>query len=89
MRRDLHILIVPVDLSNAEDVDLVVEHLVNFVQRSIPIRFGIVPIINSPEAAEQAKILYHLYETYNLSGVLEYLRLVSVIIFCYEWLSRS
>jgi hypothetical protein len=48
-----------------------------------------VPIINSPEAAEQAKILYHLYETYNLSGVLEYLRLVSVIIFCYEWLSRS
>ena len=63
---------------------MVVESLVSFVQRSIPIRFGIVPIIKSPEAAEQAKIVYHIYETYNLSGVLEYLRLVCEINLCDE-----
>ncbi|KAI9836530.1 MAG: hypothetical protein M1838_005007, partial [Thelocarpon superellum] len=73
LRRDLHTLVVPVDLTVPDDVTVVVEQLQSFVMRKIPIRFGVVPIIKTPAAEAQAKIVYHLADTYGLSAVLAYL----------------
>lgn len=57
---------------------MVVETLQPFVKRKIPIRFGIVPLINSERAAQQATIIYHLLDTYGLSAVIAYLEKVSI-----------
>ena len=65
------------DLSDVKDAELLVESLQTFVKRKIPIRFGIVPTMNSDAAVEQAKIAYHLLDTYGLSTVLAYLEAVS------------
>ena len=65
------------DLTDVKDVELLVETLQGFVKRKIPIRFGIVPTTNSEAAVEQAKVVYHLLDTYGLSTVLAYLEAVS------------
>lgn len=73
VRRDLHNLVIPIDFSNHADVLLVTEGLQSYVKRMIPIRFGLVPIGTTEAAAQQARVVYHLLETYGLGAVLKYL----------------
>ena len=73
VRRDIHNLIVPIDFANYADVSLVVQQLQSFVKRKLPIRFGLVPQVKSPAGAEQARVMYHLLETYGLVTALNYL----------------
>jgi UDP-glucose:glycoprotein glucosyltransferase len=75
--RDIHNAIIPVDFSDPKQVFLVVETVADFVKRKIPIRFGLVPITRTEQAAEQAKVVYHLLETYGISALIEYLEHVS------------
>ena len=70
-------MILPLDLSDVKDVELLVESLQTFVKRKIPIRFGIVPLATSEAAVNQAKVAYHLLDTYGLSAVFAYLEAVS------------
>ena len=77
VRRDIHNVILPLDLADVKDVELLVESLQTFVKRKIPIRFGIVPLASSEAAIDQAKVVYHLLDTYGLSAVLAYLEAVS------------
>ena len=69
------------DLSDIKDIEIVVETLQMVVKRKVPIRFGIVPMISSPTAIEQAKVVYHLWDTYGLSSVFFYLELVTSFVF--------
>ncbi|KAI9758265.1 MAG: hypothetical protein M4579_003124 [Chaenotheca gracillima] len=71
--RDLHNVIVPLDFSKVDDVLLAVEQLQNFVKRAVSIRIGLVPLANSPAAAEQAKVIYYLIDTYGIAAALSYL----------------
>jgi UDP-glucose:glycoprotein glucosyltransferase len=73
LRRDMFNLIVPVDFSNLEDLQLITEQLLNFMKRLVPIRFGLVPLTPTKESVEQAKVLYHLLENYGLGAVATYL----------------
>lgn len=76
VRRDVHNVVIPLDLTDVKDVELLIEPLQTFVKRKIPIRFGIVPMATSAAAADQAKIVYHLLDTYGLSAVFAYLEAV-------------
>lgn len=67
----------PLDLTDLQDTELLVETLQSFVKRKVPIRFGIVPVVKSPAATEQTKIVYYLLDTYGLGAVLGYLEMVS------------
>ncbi|KFX85768.1 hypothetical protein V490_09425 [Pseudogymnoascus sp. VKM F-3557] len=73
VRKDLFNLVFPVDLSNLQDVELVVTQLSGFVKRALPLRFGLVPLTNSNAALEQAKIAYHLLDSYGVSAMVKYL----------------
>ncbi|KAI9816556.1 MAG: hypothetical protein M1827_001688 [Pycnora praestabilis] len=75
VRRDIHNLVVPVDFTDPQDVHLVVEQFQNFVKRKVPIRFGLVPLTRTKAAADQAKIVYYMIETYGLGAVLHYLEI--------------
>ncbi|MCJ1307738.1 hypothetical protein MMC25_001386 [Agyrium rufum] len=71
--RDIFNVVVPLDLMDLKDIQLLVENMQTFVTRMVPIRFGIVPIVKSPASVEQAKMIYHLQETYGLKAVMSYL----------------
>ncbi|KAF6821409.1 UDP-glucose:glycoprotein glucosyltransferase [Colletotrichum musicola] len=72
IRRDIFNLIVPLDFTNLEDLNVLAQ-LNSFVKRKLPIRFGVVPLISTDDAAGLAKILYYLLDTYGLDTFIEYL----------------
>lgn len=73
IRRNIFHLVVPVDLTNAEDVK-VIANLYNFVKRLLPIRFGLVPLTPTEESSNQAKVIYHLFENYGVEAFTTYLQ---------------
>ncbi|KAK0610516.1 UDP-glucose:glycoprotein glucosyltransferase-domain-containing protein [Bombardia bombarda] len=73
VRKDMFNLIVPVDFSKPDDIKLVVDQLLGFVKRLVPIRFGLVPLTPTGEAIDQAKVLYYLLENYGLAAMASYL----------------
>ncbi|KAF8477194.1 UDP-glucose:Glycoprotein glucosyltransferase-domain-containing protein [Kalaharituber pfeilii] len=73
LRKNLYHLVLPLDLTAKEDVSILVEQLIMFVQKKIALRFGIVPLAKSEQAIAQAKVLYYLLDSYNLQAALIYL----------------
>ncbi|TAQ88877.1 hypothetical protein B7494_g2787 [Chlorociboria aeruginascens] len=73
VRKDIFNLVLPVDFNVPEDLQLVVGTLTSFVKRKLTLRIGLVPLIRTTHAEEQAMIIYHLLETYGLSGAVAYL----------------
>lgn len=72
IRRDLHNIVVPVDLANPEDIQLVTSQLLQIIKRSIPVRIGLVPTASTPKSTAQLKVAHYLQETYGLSSFIEY-----------------
>ncbi|EFQ30467.1 UDP-glucose:Glycoprotein Glucosyltransferase [Colletotrichum graminicola] len=72
IRRDIFNLIVPVDFSKIEDLNVVAQ-LNTFIQRKVPIRFGLVPLTPTEDAAKITKVLYYLLDNYGLEVFIEYL----------------
>ncbi|KAH7118897.1 UDP-glucose:glycoprotein glucosyltransferase-like protein [Dendryphion nanum] len=77
IRRDIQNAIIPVDFSSKDDVFTVVETMQGMVRRKVPLRWGLVPKSTTPAAVEQAKVVYHLLETYGLAAVFQYLQAAS------------
>ncbi|CAN8104810.1 unnamed protein product [Discula destructiva] len=73
VRRDISNLVMPVDLTQKNDTIAVVNQLQNFVKRKLPFRCGIVPLASNEASERQAKVVYHLVETYGLAGMMAYL----------------
>lgn len=73
VRRDLHNLVIPIDLADYADVELVVESIQNYVRRKVPIRFGLVPTVKTNNSVSQAKVVYYLLDRYGLGAALNYL----------------
>ncbi|KAH7129335.1 UDP-glucose:glycoprotein glucosyltransferase-domain-containing protein [Dactylonectria estremocensis] len=73
LARNLFHLITTVDFTNTEDVTVALQFS-SFISRGITLRFGLVPLTSTPEAAAQAKIVYHLIETYGFDALVTYLQ---------------
>lgn len=72
----MHSIVFPVDLADAEDMELVVQTIQVFVMKKIPVRFGLVPTTSSPGSIAQLKVAHYLQETYGLSSLIRYLEQV-------------
>ena len=70
-------MVMPLDFTDLQDMELLVETLQNFVKRTVPVRFGIVPLLSSPSAIKQAQAVYYLLDTYGLGAVIDYISAVS------------
>lgn len=73
IRRDMFNLVVPVDFTKMEDLELITGQLLTFLKRLVPVRFGLVPLTPTQESIEQAKVVYHLLENYGLAAATSYL----------------
>ncbi|KAK6213063.1 udp-glucose:glycoprotein glucosyltransferase [Colletotrichum tabaci] len=72
IKRDIFNLIVPVDFSKIEDLNVVAQ-LNSFIQRKLPIRFGLVPLTPTEDAVGISKVLYYLLDNYGLEAFIDYL----------------
>ncbi|KAM0429912.1 hypothetical protein ACHAQK_010885 [Fusarium lateritium] len=66
-------IVAPVDFTNVED-GRAFGQLAQFMQRGVTLRFGIVPLATTPTAAAQARVVYHLMETYGFEALITYLQ---------------
>ncbi|SMR56403.1 unnamed protein product [Zymoseptoria tritici ST99CH_3D1] len=73
VRKEVQNLVLPIDFSDLSDVSLVADSIRGFVERQVPIQFGLVPRINSPASKEQAKVFYYLVDRYGVAVALDYL----------------
>lgn len=70
-------MVIPIDLTNEDDVYMVVQHIQTFIKRLIPVRFGLVPLVHSEPAKSQAKIARYLQMTHGLAAMMKYFQRVS------------
>ncbi|KAI5460277.1 UDP-glucose:glycoprotein glucosyltransferase-domain-containing protein [Mariannaea sp. PMI_226] len=71
--RNIFHIVAPIDFANADDLTTAIQ-LAAFMQRGIPVRFGFVPVASTPEAVSQAKVVYHLAQTYGPVVLISYLQ---------------
>lgn len=71
--RNIFNLLVPADLSNAEDLAFV-SQVVSIINRGIPIRFGLIPLTSTAESTAQAKLLYYLIENHGPEALIAYVQ---------------
>lgn len=76
VRRDMFNLVVPIDFSSSEHILLVTDQLWLFVERVLPIQFGLVPLVQSETSKTHAKIAYHILKTYGPATLMKYLRAI-------------
>ncbi|CBX94261.1 hypothetical protein IAQ61_006372 [Plenodomus lingam] len=73
VRRDIHNAIMPVDLTSAGEVSIILDTMLSLIKRGIPVRWGFVPQTTTPGSLDQAKVIYYLQNSYGLSTVIKYL----------------
>ncbi|WEW60518.1 killer toxin resistant protein [Emydomyces testavorans] len=72
VRRDVHNVVVPLNLADQMDVQMLLSQLQMFITRKIPVRFGLVPTLQDKTAMDQVKVASYLHRTYGLEALLRY-----------------
>ncbi|KAK9467775.1 UDP-glucose:glycoprotein glucosyltransferase-domain-containing protein [Lipomyces arxii] len=72
IRKNVHVIVMPLDLSSLTDLYLLAKHIRPLIQQGIPIRFGIVPAVETPVQRTQASIFYYFYSNYGLTAAITY-----------------
>ena len=70
--RDIHNLVVPIDMSNIKDIGLVATSLQSLVRRSVPLRIALVPTGLGETANTYSRVAYHILDTYGLTALMSF-----------------
>ncbi|EXJ89936.1 hypothetical protein A1O3_03003 [Capronia epimyces CBS 606.96] len=72
LRRDVHNLVVPIDMGSIKDIELVATSLQGLVRRQVPIRVALVPIGSGAIADDYTRVSYHILDTYGLAPLVAF-----------------
>lgn len=70
--RDIHNLIVPLDMKEIKDMELAATSLQSLVRRLVPLRIALVPIGTGEIADAYSKLSYHILDTYGLATLMNF-----------------
>ncbi|EXJ73532.1 uncharacterized protein A1O5_03293 [Cladophialophora psammophila CBS 110553] len=70
--RDIHNLVVPIDMSNIKDIELAATSLQSLVRRQVPIRVALIPTGEGETADAYSKVAYHIFDTYGLAALMNF-----------------
>ncbi|KAK9255881.1 UDP-glucose:glycoprotein glucosyltransferase-domain-containing protein [Lipomyces tetrasporus] len=73
IRKNIHSIVIPVDLNSLGDLGLISKHIRQLIQRGITVRFGLVPLVQTEGQKRQATLFYYLYVNYGLHAAIAYL----------------
>ncbi|PFH48143.1 glycosyltransferase family 24 protein [Amanita thiersii Skay4041] len=74
VRRNLFNIILIMDFTKTQSLQFISGTMVNIVDRGLPLRFGLVPSIDTPEGHSIAKLLYYMMKETDNATTLEFLR---------------
>jgi len=67
IRKNIHHLVLPMDLSDTLDIIMLTEQFQTFIQRMVALRFGIVPMTNTEEG--MLGLVLSVYDNTSLMGI--------------------
>ncbi|KAK9375397.1 UDP-glucose:glycoprotein glucosyltransferase-domain-containing protein [Lipomyces chichibuensis] len=73
IRKNIHSVVIPVDLNSLNDLFVISKQIRPLIQRGITVRFGLVPLVETERQRQQATIFYYLYINYSLQAAMAYL----------------
>ncbi|KAI0641470.1 glycosyltransferase family 24 protein [Trametes meyenii] len=72
VRYNLFNVVLAVDLSDRASVEFLASAVGGLVGRGLPFRWGVVPLVESEEAARMARLFYHVVDTFGADLALEF-----------------
>ena len=87
IRRNMYNVVVVFDLSRPSSLRVITNTLSMLIDRLFPVRFGIVPIVETEDSVKMAKVFYYLAQNYGLPATTGFFGSVRTIGFCHCLLS--
>jgi UDP-glucose:glycoprotein glucosyltransferase len=82
VRRNMYNVVVVLDLSRPSSLRFIANTLSMLIDRLFPVRFGIVPIVETEDGVKMAKVFYHLVQNYGRRATMGFFSSVRTICFC-------
>ncbi|KAH8113837.1 UDP-glucose:glycoprotein glucosyltransferase-domain-containing protein [Phellopilus nigrolimitatus] len=79
VKQNLINVIVVSDLSQTASLNFIAGPVSNIISRGFPIRFGVVPGVETDDARKMARLFYHLLDTYGRAKTMAFLAQVGQI----------
>jgi len=73
VKHNLWNVVLVVDLSRADTIQLVAESINNVIKRTFPFKFGVVPLVETEEQLKAARLYNYLFENYGPDVTNEFL----------------
>ncbi|EJD40203.1 hypothetical protein AURDEDRAFT_70440 [Auricularia subglabra TFB-10046 SS5] len=73
IKQNLWNVILALDLSQSASLNFIAGSVSNIIQRNFPFRWGIVPLIESDNAAKAARLFYYLIDNYGRAKTTQFL----------------
>ena len=80
-------VVVVFDLSLPSSLRFITNTLSMLIDRLFPVRFGIVPIVETEDSVNMAKVFYFLAQNYDRRVIMGFFSSVRTIYFCHCLLS--
>lgn len=80
VRRNMYNVVLVLDLARPSSLDFISHTLSMLIDHSYPVRFGIVPIVETEEGLKMAKMFYHLTQNYGRQQTMRFFN--SVLSMC-------
>ena len=77
---NLYNIVLAVDMSNRHTLIWIYEHVSNLIKRKFTFRWGIVPLVDTPEAAKAARLFQYVYNNYGREEVMDFVRSVRTVL---------
>jgi UDP-glucose:glycoprotein glucosyltransferase len=87
IRRNMYNVVVVFDLSRPSSLRFITNTLSMLIDRLFPVRFGIVPIVETEDSVKMAKVFYYLVQNYGCRATMGFFGSVRTICFCHCLLS--
>ncbi len=69
-------IILAVDMSDRHTLTWIYNHVSNLINRKFTFRWGLVPLVDTPESAKAARLFRYVYKHYGPVEVMDYIRSV-------------
>jgi hypothetical protein len=86
IRRNMYNVVLVFDLARPSSLRFITNTLSMLVDRLFPVRFGIVPIVETEEGVKMAKVFYYLVQNYGRRTTMRFFSTVRTVCFsrCYH-----
>lgn len=89
VRRNMYNVVLVLDLARQSSLHFISHTLSMLIDHSYPVRFGIVPIVETEEGLKMAKMFYHLTQNYGREQTMQFFNSVlSMYFYCHFHSSR-